>query len=72
MHDAAVLTGAHPETTLQRWERLAVEAERVKLPTLGAVKAIAATSVSEAQLRHYADRLEERLGEARGQQRGAA
>lgn len=61
---AAVLTGA-PERLHQRWERLVAEAERVKLPTLGRIKAIDPKAVGEAQLKKYADQLEERLYEVR-------
>lgn len=63
--------GFDPETVAQRWARLVKEAERVNLPTLGAVKAIDTKTVGEPQLRKYADRLEERLGEAQPA-RGAA
>lgn len=52
-------------TLQQRWQRLVAEAERVKLPTLGVVKAIDPKAVSAAQLETYAHRLEERLYEAR-------
>lgn len=61
---SAVLTGA-PERLQQRWERLVSEAERVKLPTIGTIKAIDPKAVSEAQLKAYADRLENRIYEVR-------
>jgi hypothetical protein len=51
------------EATLERWSRLVKEAERVKLPTLATVKAIAPNAIRERQLRSYADKLEARLGE---------
>lgn len=68
VRDSATLTGAPPETpetTKERWARLVAEAEKAKLPTLGAVKAIDPNAVTEPQLNHYANRLEERLAEAR-------
>lgn len=71
-HDSAVLTGANPlPKQQQRWERLVKEAERLKLPTLGTIKAIDPVACGEAQLRHHADRLEARLYEVKEAQ-GAA
>jgi hypothetical protein len=59
--------GARPpaDAVHVRWQRLVAEAERVKLPKLGAIKAIDPQAVSAAQLTVYADRLQERLYEAR-------
>jgi hypothetical protein len=72
VRDSAVLTGANPiPAQQQRWQRLVKEAQRINLPTLGAVKAIDPKEVSEAQLKTYADRLEQRLYEAKEGQ-GAA
>jgi hypothetical protein len=62
--EAGAATGA-PEPLQQRWRRLVAEAERVTLPTLGQVKAIDPKAVSVPQLELYAQRLEERLYEAR-------
>lgn len=64
---SAVITGAppQPETTQDRWARLVAQAEQVKLPTLGQVKAIDPNAISEPQLRNYADLLEARLREVR-------
>lgn len=56
-------TAAGPETVQQRWARLVAEAERVKLPTLGQVKAIDPKLVSDSQLQRYAGTLEKRLNE---------
>lgn len=69
VRDAAVLTGASPIG--QRWARLVAEAERMKLPTLGTIKAIDPKACGDAQLKRHADRLEERLYEVKAQQ-GAA
>lgn len=66
VRDAAILTGANPNALEQRWQRLVAEAERIKLPTLGQVKAIDPKAISEAQLKSYADLLENRIYEAKG------
>lgn len=57
------MTGAppKPETTQERWQRLVAEAEAANVETIGRVKAIDPKAVTEAQLRKYADQLEERL-----------
>lgn len=49
------------ETTLEAWQRLVKEAERVKLPTLGIVKAIDPNIVSEAQMQAHVKKLDARL-----------
>ena len=64
---AAAPTGSssQTETTRQWWQRLVAEAEAVKLPTLGVVKAIDPKACPEAQLRRHAERLEARLSEVK-------
>lgn len=64
VHDSSVLTGATPINQQTRWSRLVAEAERIKLPTLGQVKAIDPKAVSTAQLKSYGDLLETRIYEA--------
>lgn len=65
---AAQLTGAppKPETTQERWKRLVSDATRVKLPTLGTIKAIDPEACGEPQLRRHCERLEARLKEVQG------
>ena len=55
---------APAETTGQRWTRLVAEAERVKLPTLGMVKAIDPKACGESQMLRYCELLEDRLADA--------
>jgi hypothetical protein len=66
---AAMLTGAAPpdrqETPREYWARLVIDAEKVKLPTLGTIKAIDPKVISDAQLQKYIGQLEDRLREAR-------
>lgn len=59
-------TADQPETVQARWAQLVKEAEDAKLSTLANVKAIDPKVVSAAQLKSYADRLENRLREVKG------